>query len=90
MLSSLTITTNAVGGVIFLNGERKGAGPLTINDLERDSYTVRVEADGYKSKEERISLGQEDQTVNIVLEEIKKPLPPFTPPHGKLDDQHEP
>jgi tetratricopeptide (TPR) repeat protein len=75
---SLTVNTNPGGAVIFLNGERKGNSPLIVSDLKEGNYTVRVESEGYITKEEQITLGQEKQAITIELEKITpKPTPAF-------------
>jgi len=73
---SLIINTNPAGASVFLNGDRKGTSPLTINDLEKGNYTVRLELTGYKPKEEHVSIGQEGQKLDINLEK-EKPRPKY-------------
>ncbi len=73
-LSALTVNTTPIGASLFLNGERKGTSPLTINNLKQGSYTVRVEMEGYKTKEENVTLDEESQALNIKLKKKGKPI----------------
>ena len=72
--ASLTIKTQPIGAAVFLNNDRKGNSPLTINDLEKGSYTVRLELEGFKSKEQHVTLGQENQILDGRVKEWRVTL----------------
>ena len=74
--ASLTIKTQPGGAAVFLNGDRKGNSPLTINDLEKGKYNVRLESNGYQPTEKHVTLGQETQILDIVLAK-EKPQPKY-------------
>ena len=72
--ASLTINTQPSGASVFLNGDPKGNSPLTINDLKKSSYTIRVDLEGYETKEEKVSLDQQSNRIEVILA-VKRPPP---------------
>lgn len=75
-LANLTIKSKPSGVAVFLNGDRKGNSPLTINNIEKGSHIVRLEYAGFKTKEEHVTLGHENQILGVNLEK-EKPRPKY-------------
>lgn len=62
--------TSPSGATVYLNGENKGRTPLTIRDIQRDIYDVRVEMENHRSYETRVDFATIDQyTLDKQLEE---------------------
>ncbi|WP_114417291.1 PEGA domain-containing protein [Marinospirillum perlucidum] len=52
----VTFNSTPTGAEIYINGEYRGATPLTIN-LEKKVYTVEVKKEGYITQEIRTTTG---------------------------------
>lgn len=52
---TLTVTADCDGARVYINGEASGVAPMQIN-LPYDSYTVRVEKEGYPSFEQTVQI----------------------------------
>ena len=68
--SRVSIDVNVAGAVVFVNDTRKGTAPLSITLPMGDTATIRVEKDGYTPSTKRVVPGQEEQSVQFILEQI--------------------
>ena len=71
--ATLEVTSSPEGASIYLDDEYRGAAPMTIENLSGGLHTIRLEQEGYRVQESRLSLEEgEQQTfdVQLVGEEI--------------------
>jgi hypothetical protein len=67
----LEIIANVQGATVTLNGENKGATPLTVNDIAPGQYLVKVSKEGYQSYEEHVRVvGGKTLTLDVSLEPV--------------------
>ena len=64
---TLTITANCDGAVVYINGEQYGIAPMEVN-LPYNSYTIRVEKEGYAPYEKGITIGEPTATLHAQLQ----------------------
>jgi uncharacterized membrane protein len=69
---TLRIRTNVGNAVIFVDGNRRGSGSLSL-DLQPGRYDVRVDAPGYRSVSQTVNLNS-SSTVTFNLERITHTL----------------
>jgi hypothetical protein len=80
---TLTIDPQMADAIVYVNDQEKGKGKLTIPDLPLNSeLVVRVEAHGYKTFEQKVSLSAEmrEAEMMVKLEKGKSAPPPRPPP----------
>lgn len=64
---TLTITASCDGAVVYINGEQYGVAPMEVN-LPYNSYTIRVEKEGYAPYEKGITIGEPTATLHAQLQ----------------------
>lgn len=68
---SISISTTPSGASVYMNGKSMGTTPLSLKDMESDTYVVELNKQGYKSK--TISVGISPgglESVNEVLDQL--------------------
>jgi len=61
---SLKITGSPKGATVFIGGKKKGTVPATIKDLKPGDYEIRVEKEGFKGVEQKVTIIS-DKTIEI-------------------------
>ena len=65
----LKVTSSVSGSTVFIDGDRKGTSPLTLEGLTPGRHRIKVMKDGYEPYEERVYLRQgKSLTVKAILE----------------------
>ena len=64
---TLTITANCDGAVVYINGEQYGIAPMEVN-LPYNSYTIRLEKEGYAPYEKGITIGEPTAALHAQLQ----------------------
>ena len=64
---TLTITANCDGAVVYINGEQYGIAPMEVN-LPYNSYTIRLEKEGYAPYEKGITIGEPTASLHAQLQ----------------------
>ena len=64
---TLTITANCDGAVVYINGEQYGIAPMEVN-LPYNSYTIRLEKEGYAPYEKGITIAEPTATLHAQLQ----------------------
>ncbi len=70
---SISVTSNPSGAAIYLNGNYRGAAPLTIRDLTPGTYNVEAEHSGYQSDKSSVTVRSGQQSdIRFTLTPIKQ------------------
>jgi hypothetical protein len=69
------------GATVTLNGRNVGTTPLTMREVNRGDYTVRVSRAGYVTEERRVAVSAERpaQSLTIELQRVRSPQPAAAP-----------
>lgn len=65
---SISISTTPSGASVYMNGRSVGTTPLSLKDVESDTYIVELNKQGYKSK--TVSIGLSPGGVESMNEEL--------------------
>ncbi len=79
--SSIRIDTKPTGATIFVDGQKKGKAPVSLENMTQKSILVRVELDGYENLEQTVSL----QPGNNPPETLTLKPPPPVPSSIRID-----
>ena len=77
---SIKVKSTPAGAMVYVNGDRKGATPITISALSPGSAGLKVVLDGFEKAEDTVEIqaGKEER-LNYTLAKIATALPPIRP-----------
>ena len=68
---SISISTTPSGASVYMNGKSMGTTPLSLKDMESDTYVVELNKQGYKSKTVSVGISPGGvESVNEVLDQL--------------------
>ncbi len=75
VFSKLTVNSQPSGANIYLDGSFKGTTPLSINNMQSGSHTLKLTMQGYQDSEQNVYLSSgENKTVNVFLSPVIVPI----------------
>jgi hypothetical protein len=64
----LTVTSKPSGAILFVDNVKKGITPKTVEVIVGEQVDLKVEMDGYRSWEQVIDVGQDEEQIEIHAE----------------------